>query len=106
MPLLELNRLTAELERGHGVEGSKRLNLHHVGDAYAPRPEPVKDETHISEYAALAVPEMIRLGAPVRLGAMTPPSPVPRGATFGLPARGFRAALSPWAQNTCRQKVI
>jgi hypothetical protein len=28
VPLLELNRLTADLERAHGVEGSKRLHLH------------------------------------------------------------------------------
>ncbi len=68
-PLLELNRLTAELERGHGVEGSKKLHLHYAGGVYQRWPEAVKDDTHFSEYgatrvAALAVQEMLRLQLP------------------------------------------
>jgi len=69
VPLLELNRVTAELERGHSIEGSKRLHLHYAGGTYARWPDPVKDDTHYSEYgasrvAALAVQETIRLGVP------------------------------------------
>jgi len=66
VPLLELNRLTADLERAHGVEGSKRLHLH-FGPGEQPRwPDGVKDDTHFSEYgasrvAALAVQELLRL---------------------------------------------
>ncbi|MBC7366843.1 MAG: rhamnogalacturonan acetylesterase [Undibacterium sp.] len=65
--LLELNGLTADLERGHGVEGSKRLHLHYAGGVYARWPEAVKDDTHFSEYgaarvAALAVQEWLRHG--------------------------------------------
>ena len=70
VPLLELNLLTSELERGHGVEGSKRLHLHYAGGVYARWPEAVKDDTHFSEYgaarvAALAVQEWLRLGLPL-----------------------------------------
>ena len=70
VPLLELKSLTAELERGHGVEGSKRLHLHYAGGVYARWPQEVKDDTHFSEYgaarvAALAVQEWLRLGLPL-----------------------------------------
>lgn len=70
VPLLELNGLTTELERSHGVEGSKRLHLHYAGGVYARWPEAVKDDTHFSEYgaarvAALAVQEWLRLGLPL-----------------------------------------
>jgi len=70
VPLLELNVLTTELERGHGVEGSKRLHLYYAGGVYERWKEPVKDDTHFSEYgaarvAALAVQEWLRLGLPL-----------------------------------------
>ena len=70
VPILELSGLTSELERGHGVEGSKRLHLHYAGGVYARWPEAVKDDTHFSEYgaarvAALAVQEWLRLGLPL-----------------------------------------
>lgn len=70
VPLLEMNLLTAELERAHGVEGSKRLHLHYAA-GFQPRwPKGVKDDTHFSEYgaarvAALAVQEWLRLGLPL-----------------------------------------
>ncbi len=69
VPLLELNGLTTELERGHGVEGSKRLHLHYAGGVYERWKEPVKDDTHYSDYgasrvAALAVQELLRLQLP------------------------------------------
>jgi lysophospholipase L1-like esterase len=73
VPLLELNRLTTELERGHGVEGSKRLHLHYDAGAFTRWPEGVKDDTHFSEYgaarvAALAVQELLRLQLPLTSG--------------------------------------
>ena len=55
VPILELSGLTSELERGHGVEGSKRLHLHYAGGVYARWPEAVKDDTHFSEYGAARV---------------------------------------------------
>jgi len=66
VPLLELNKLTMELERAHGVEGSKRLHLHYPGGRYPRWPNGVDDDTHYSEYgasrvAALAVQEILRL---------------------------------------------
>ncbi len=69
VPLLEMNLLTAELERVHGVEGSKRLHLHYAAGIQPRWPEGVKDDTHFSEYgaarvAALAVQEWLRLGLP------------------------------------------
>lgn len=70
VPLLELNVLTTELERAHGVEGSKRLHLHFAAGIQPRWPEGVKDDTHFSEYgatrvAALAVQEWLRLGLPL-----------------------------------------
>lgn len=69
VPLLELNRLTAELEQAHGPEGSKKLHLWVAAGVYARKPEGYRDDTHFSAYGAtavatLAVREMIRLGLP------------------------------------------
>lgn len=71
VPLLELNRLTTELETGHGFEGSKRLHLWIEPGVYQRKPEGWKDDTHYSAYgadrvAALAVQEIIRLGLPLQ----------------------------------------
>jgi len=70
VPLLEMNRLTAALEEGHGVEGSKRLHLWIPAGAYARKADGWKDDTHYSNYgarrvAALAVQEIIRLQLPL-----------------------------------------
>ncbi len=69
-PLLELNTLTAALELGHGVEGSKLLHLWIPPGAYERQPAGYEDNTHYSAYgaervAALAVQEIIRLGLPL-----------------------------------------
>ncbi len=70
VPLLELNRLTTELERAHGVEGSKKLHLYYGAGEFSRWPDGVKDDTHYSEYgaarvAALAVQEFLRLQLPL-----------------------------------------
>ena len=70
VPLLEMNRLTAALEEGHGVEGSKRLHLWIAPGVYARQPAGYEDNTHYSAYgaervAALAVQEIIRLDLPL-----------------------------------------
>ena len=62
----EMNRLTAALEEGHGIEGSKRLHLWLAAGAYERQPAGYADNTHYSAYgaervAALAVQEIIRL---------------------------------------------
>ena len=69
VPLLELNQLTAELERAHGPEGSKKLHLWIGPGVYARKPDGYQDDTHFSSYGAtavatLAVREMIRLNLP------------------------------------------
>jgi lysophospholipase L1-like esterase len=80
VPLLDLNRLTAELELAHGLRGSKRLHLWIEPGVYARKPEGWRDNTHYSAYgaervAALAVQEMIRLQLPlVELLAGDPPA--------------------------------
>ena len=71
VPLLELNRLTAELERTLGPEGSKKLHLWAAPGLYARKPEGYQDDTHFSAYGAtavavLAVQEIIRLNLPLR----------------------------------------
>ena len=70
VPLLEMNRLTAALENGHGVEGSKRLHLWIAAGVYERQPAGYEDNTHYSAYgaervAALAVQELLRLGLPL-----------------------------------------
>jgi lysophospholipase L1-like esterase len=70
VPLLEMNKLTAALEEGHGVEGSKRLHLWIPAGAYERKPEGWQDNTHYTAYgadrvAALAVQEIIRLQLPL-----------------------------------------
>ncbi len=70
VPLLEMNKLTATLEEGHGAEGSKRLHLWIPAGAYARKPDGWKDDTHYCAYgadrvAALAVQEIIRLQLPL-----------------------------------------
>lgn len=69
VPLLEMTKLTAELERAHGVEGSKRLHLYYPGGMFERWPDGVRDGTHFSEYgadrvAALVLQEFIRLQLP------------------------------------------
>jgi len=71
VPLLELNRLTTELETAHGPEGSKKLHLWAGPGVYARKPEGYKDDTHLSAYGAtaiatLAVREIIRLNLPLQ----------------------------------------
>lgn len=71
VPLLEMNRLTAELETAHGREGSKRLHLWIEPGIYQRKPEGWKDDTHYSAYgadrvAALAVQEILRLELPLQ----------------------------------------
>jgi lysophospholipase L1-like esterase len=73
VPLLEMNRLTADLEQGHGEEGSKRLHLWIPAGVYQRQPQGYEDNTHYSAYgagrvAALAVQEMIRLQLPITQG--------------------------------------
>jgi hypothetical protein len=70
VPLLEMNRLTADLEQSHGEEGSKRLHLWIPAVVYQGQPQGYEDNTHYSAYgagrvAALAVQEMIRLRLPI-----------------------------------------
>lgn len=68
--LLEMNRLSMELERAHGVTGSQRLHLYYPGGVYPRWPDGVADDTHYSEYgaervAALVVQEFLRLKLPM-----------------------------------------
>jgi len=70
VPLLEMNRLTMELEQQQGAEGSKRLHLWIGKGAYQRQPDGYQDNTHYSAYgaervAALAVQEIIRLQLPL-----------------------------------------
>ena len=70
VPLLELQKLTAEMEEQAGVEGSKKIHLWIKPGEYARLPGGRQDDTHYSEYGAtrvaeLAVQEMRRLGLPL-----------------------------------------
>ena len=70
VPLLEMNRLTMDLEQGHGAEGSKRLHLWIGAGVYQRQPVGYSDDTHYSAYGAervagLAVQEIIRLRLPL-----------------------------------------
>ncbi len=76
-PLLEMEKLTTELERSFGVEGSKRLHLWFEPDTLAAAPKGLRDDTHYSELgarrvAALAADEIRRLDLPLAKWIVTP----------------------------------
>ncbi len=70
VPLLEMERLTTELEESKGVEGSKKLHLWFEAGELQIKPEGISDNTHYSELGArkvakLAIAEMRRLQLPI-----------------------------------------
>ncbi len=94
VPLLELEKLTSDLEREFGVEGSKKLHLWFAANEIPSVTKELKDDTHYSELgarrvAALAAAEIARLGLP--LAAWLQNSPAPGAAGF-QPASETRRA--------------
>ncbi len=84
VPLLELEKLTMELERRYGEEGSKKLHLWFGPGELEKRPQGLSDDTHYSELGArevagLAAREIHRLhlgvAAHLRLETLQPPPP-------------------------------
>lgn len=70
VPLLELQRLTAEMVEKEGVDGSKKIYLWIRPGEYRRLPDGREDDTHFSAYGAtavagLAVQEMRRLDLPL-----------------------------------------
>jgi pectinesterase len=70
VPLLELEKLTSDLEREFGVEGSKKLHLWFAPGELPSVTKELKDDTHYSELgarrvASLAAAEIIRLKLPL-----------------------------------------
>jgi lysophospholipase L1-like esterase len=55
VPLLDLQKWTAELETNHGVEGSKRLHLWFAPGEHPQLPEGLQDDTHYSKLGATLV---------------------------------------------------
>lgn len=70
VPLLDLQRLTAEMVEKEGVDGSKKIYLWIRPGEYRRLPDGREDDTHFSAYGAtavagLAVQEMRRLDLPL-----------------------------------------
>lgn len=70
VPLLEMEKLTTELEESKGVEGSKTLHLWFEAGELPIKPDGLSDNTHYSEagarqVAALGIAEMRRLQLPI-----------------------------------------
>jgi lysophospholipase L1-like esterase len=70
IPLLDMQKLTAELEEAHGVEGSKKLHLWFTPGEQPLLKKGLQDDTHYSEFGAravanLAAQEIIRLNLPL-----------------------------------------
>jgi lysophospholipase L1-like esterase len=70
VPLLDMQKLTAELEEAHGVEGSKKLHLWFAPGEHPLLKKGLQDDTHYSEYGAravanLAAKEIIRQKLPL-----------------------------------------
>jgi lysophospholipase L1-like esterase len=59
IPLLELNRLSEDLLNELGKEKSKDVFLHVKPHVYEEYPNGIKDDTHLSEYGALKMAEII-----------------------------------------------
>jgi lysophospholipase L1-like esterase len=70
VPLLDVQKLTAELEERHGVEGSKKLHLWFAPGEHPLLKKGLQDDTHYSEFGAravanLAAKEIIRQKLPL-----------------------------------------
>jgi pectinesterase len=70
VPLLDMQKLTAELEESYGVEGSKKLHLWFAPGEHPGLPKGLQDDTHYSEFGAhalakLAAQEIIRQKLPL-----------------------------------------
>jgi lysophospholipase L1-like esterase len=70
VPLLDMQKLTAELEESHGVEGSKKLHLWFAPGEHPLLKKGLQDDTHYSELGArtvanLAAEEIIRQKLPL-----------------------------------------
>ncbi len=68
VPLIDLNAMSKRLYQALGVEGSKAVFLHVPAGVYPGQPEPIRDDTHFSNYGAYeiarCVVEGIRGGVP------------------------------------------
>jgi pectinesterase len=96
VPLLEMEGVTRELVRSHGVEGSRALYLHFVPGEHPTLPAGLHDDTHLSELGArrvaeLAAREMVRLHLPVvrHLSIATLAPPPPPGGQLARTLAGF-----------------
>ena len=58
VPLVDMERLTNELERSMGVEGSKKLHLWFAPGEHPKLPKGLEDDTHYSEFGALRVAKL------------------------------------------------
>jgi lysophospholipase L1-like esterase len=70
VPLLDMQKLSAELEEQRGAEGSKKLHLWFAPGEHPGLPKGLQDDTHYSELGArtvanLAANEIIRLKLPL-----------------------------------------
>lgn len=68
VPLIDLNAMSKRLYQALGAEGSKALFLHVPAGVYPGQSEPIRDDTHFSNYGgyeiARCVVEGIRTGVP------------------------------------------
>lgn len=68
VPLIDLNEMSKRLYQALGPEGSKSVFLHLPAKAYPGQDEPIRDDTHFSNYGgyeiARCVVEAIRIGVP------------------------------------------
>lgn len=81
VPLLELEKLTHELEQSYGAEGSKRLHLWFAPREHPLLPKGLADDSHFSELgarrvAALAAGEIHRLKLPLAASVRIPDATV------------------------------
>lgn len=58
VPMVDMEKLTSELERAAGVEGSKKLHLWFAPGEHPALPKGLQDDTHYSEDGALKVAKL------------------------------------------------
>ena len=105
VPLVDLNAMSKRLYQALGAEGSKALFLHVAANTYPGQDEPIRDDTHFSNYGAYeiarCVVEGIRDGVPELANVLAtdvtpfdPEHPDPQGSV-AIPASPFEVLAVP-----------
>jgi DNA sulfur modification protein DndE len=87
-PLIDLHAKSQAVIEANGVEGSKRLFMHHVGGIYTKFPKGIADDTHFSHYGAEVIASIVMeslMQLPIDLKSYVKRAEFPEKYQFELP---------------------